>query len=33
MATYLDNAATSFPKSEAVYLAIDHFARAVRGVV
>src|SRR5438270_8488305 len=24
---YLDNAATSFPKPEAVYLALDHFAR------
>jgi len=25
--TYLDNAATSFPKPEAVYAAMDHFAR------
>src|SRR5436309_3862156 len=25
--TYLDNAATSFPKPEAVYQALDHFAR------
>src|SRR5436305_12112706 len=25
--TYLDNAATSFPKPEAVYAALDHFAR------
>jgi len=25
--TYLDNAATSFPKPEAVYTAMDHFAR------
>ena len=24
---YLDNAATSFPKPEAVYTALDHFAR------
>src|SRR6266540_1004106 len=24
---YLDNAATSFPKPEAVYAALDHFAR------
>ena len=24
---YLDNAATSFPKPEAVYQALDHFAR------
>ncbi len=27
MTTYLDNAATSFPKPEAVYLALDKFAR------
>jgi cysteine desulfurase family protein len=26
--TYLDNAATSFPKPEAVYRALDHFARS-----
>src|SRR5216683_1916136 len=26
--TYLDNAATSFPKPEAVYLALDAFARS-----
>ncbi|HEX4608000.1 MAG TPA: aminotransferase class V-fold PLP-dependent enzyme, partial [Urbifossiella sp.] len=25
--TYLDNAATSFPKPEAVYAALDRFAR------
>src|SRR6266403_1939519 len=25
--TYLDNAATSFPKPEGVYAALDHFAR------
>ena len=25
--TYLDNAATSFPKPESVYTALDHFAR------
>src|SRR5687767_7134035 len=25
--TYLDNAATSFPKPEQVYVAMDHFAR------
>jgi cysteine desulfurase / selenocysteine lyase len=30
MTTYLDNAATSFPKPEAVYLAMDRFARAAR---
>ena len=24
---YLDNAATSFPKPESVYKAMDHFAR------
>jgi cysteine desulfurase family protein len=28
MTVYLDNAATSFPKPEAVYQALDHFARA-----
>ena len=28
MTTYLDNAATSFPKPEAVYQAMDRFARA-----
>lgn len=27
MTTYLDNAATSFPKPESVYSAMDHFAR------
>src|SRR5919108_1600548 len=27
MTIYLDNAATSFPKPEAVYRALDHFAR------
>ena len=26
---YLDNAATSFPKPESVYQALDHFARHV----
>ena len=28
MTTYLDNAATSFPKPEAVYQAMDRFARS-----
>ena len=28
---YLDNAATSFPKPEAVYQALDRFARAIAG--
>ena len=28
--TYLDNAATSFPKPEAVYRAMDEFARTIR---
>lgn len=29
--TYLDNAATTYPKPEAVYRAMDHFAREVGG--
>lgn len=29
MSVYLDNAATSWPKPEAVYQAVDHFMREV----
>ncbi len=29
MSLYLDNAATSWPKPEAVYLAVEHFMREV----
>lgn len=29
MAVYLDNAATSWPKPETVYTAVDHFMRKV----
>jgi len=31
MSAYLDNAATSWPKPETVYLAVDHFMREVGG--